>query len=519
MRAHSHLLVLALLFLTACGGGGPGGEPTTIIGQDAAGPGTAADTGAGTDPTRDSGPGEGAAGDARPPTGDTGAAPRRDGAPPPVDVDAAPVDPSGPIDDGAWPDPTWAAMEAPMEAPPAPRYGTFPEAWFQLNRDRYGRDNVPRSILAIGDSISESQAFLWVMRWAPYAPSGISDSEGYVHLPKELAALSGQLSSWGRDIAPGALAQGRPEVASILFGTNDLVQRVYDPGSYRANIEAIVDACIARGTLPILMTLPPLYGDAELVEDPNRIVREISQARQIPLFDMWQLLVDRGDFDDDLPDEVHPDLDAYVVINREWIALYKWAEHHVLAPARAAGPDPVETDRALEWERAFVQDFAEDADLSDWRILSGGWSVAGGALVGRAAPDGSAALLAPGAFRGNVRVEIVAESDGAEISMMTHNAGDEALSGYYFGFGTNGGARTAINADDGRVGEVQNVRPEPDTRYVLRAWRTPRFVRWGADGVYRLTLRDPGADRAGGVGLYTWAGTLRISRIVVWTAD
>jgi len=59
------------------------------------------------------------------------------------------------------------------------------------------------------------------------------------------------------------LGKLNPEVALIMFGTNDLGQ--LDLEEYEAKTRRVVEKCLSNGTIVILSTIPPKHGQAEKV--------------------------------------------------------------------------------------------------------------------------------------------------------------------------------------------------------------------------------------------------------------
>ncbi len=86
----------------------------------------------------------------------------------------------------------------------------------------------------------------------------------------------------------------KPGIALIMYGTNDL-QRYNDPASYRDHLNGIVTETVAAGVIPVLSTIPPRLDDAALgarVAVHNQVVVEVAQARQVPLWNYWRALQD-----------------------------------------------------------------------------------------------------------------------------------------------------------------------------------------------------------------------------------
>ena len=102
-----------------------------------------------------------------------------------------------------------------------------------------------------------------------------------------------------------------PLYGVVLLGTNDN-RYGRSPVAYGHDLWTIVDELIAKGTVPILSTIPPVNGDTSTdarVPLFNLIVRAIAQGRQVPLVDLHDALVplpDRGIGSDGLHPTVSP---------------------------------------------------------------------------------------------------------------------------------------------------------------------------------------------------------------------
>jgi hypothetical protein len=110
----------------------------------------------------------------------------------------------------------------------------------------------------------------------------------------------------------------RPEVAVILFGTNDVSYGPVPP-DYTEYMTYVVDRCLADGTIPILTTLPPRgdqKGDAphnkrilQRVLEIRRAQIAIARARKIPLIDFYDEILARQPANWDkllMGDNLHP---------------------------------------------------------------------------------------------------------------------------------------------------------------------------------------------------------------------
>lgn len=193
----------------------------------------------------------------------------------------------------------------------------------------------PKSILNLGDSISFSDCFIWPERTRINRP-GMLSSEGYVYFPKAWGAKSGETSAWGRANARAALQRARPEFATILFGTNDLLHGRTDVDAFIENIDAIVEACFETGAIPILFAIPPADGIApERLAAFNNRLGTLAIQKHIPYIRTDRLFFDAGGYESLCTDGVHPALrpdesGGYDYINFVFRKLLKQIEADVL---------------------------------------------------------------------------------------------------------------------------------------------------------------------------------------------
>lgn len=203
------------------------------------------------------------------------------------------------------------------------------------NLSRHYSSNTSRkSIMNIGDSISKSRAFVWQMRWQR---EGLRDNpkEGYIYLEKELSSEDNKTSEWGRKIVDGALEKGNPEFATILFGTNDMI-RGDSTEAYRENMAYIVDAVLKHGTVPLVLTVPPsTKKELSVTEQYNSCLRDIAREKKVPLFDVYELFLSKGNWEALLNDGVHPSVNeertgGYNIMDDVIFEVYKRLEKDVM---------------------------------------------------------------------------------------------------------------------------------------------------------------------------------------------
>lgn len=132
----------------------------------------------------------------------------------------------------------------------------------------------------------------------------------------------GMTIRWAQKNCDQWLAKLKPEVALIMFGTNDLGSVPLD--EYEAKTREVVKKCLDNGTVVILSTIPPRHGQAEKAAKFADAVRKIAHDVNVPLSDYHAEILKRrpddwdgamekfGDYKDyDVPtliarDGVHP---------------------------------------------------------------------------------------------------------------------------------------------------------------------------------------------------------------------
>jgi len=92
-----------------------------------------------------------------------------------------------------------------------------------------------------------------------------------------------------------------PEVALIMFGTNDL--HALGPAEYETKTRQVVKRCLDNGTIVILSTIPPRHGFDAKARRFVQVVRKLARELKVPLCDYYQAITQRrpDDWDGALP--------------------------------------------------------------------------------------------------------------------------------------------------------------------------------------------------------------------------
>ncbi|HEV7282983.1 MAG TPA: GDSL-type esterase/lipase family protein [Pirellulaceae bacterium] len=202
----------------------------------------------------------------------------------------------------------------------ADRPGEQP-AWVPAMREVHAKfDGDEGSLSLFGDSITVSLAF-----WAPLAdePKGLSDElrQDLVIAKNRLRPETwrgqrgpafgnegGRTVRWAHDNTKGWLKKLNPEVAVVMFGTNDLAS--LEAEEYRTKLREVVEACLANGTIVLLTTIPPRHGFEEKSAQFAQIARDVANELRVPLVDYVAAVHERRPTDWDGAAETFADPDA-----------------------------------------------------------------------------------------------------------------------------------------------------------------------------------------------------------------
>lgn len=179
------------------------------------------------------------------------------------------------------------------------------------------------TVAQFGDSITVSKAF-----WTPLQyerrnaspamdaafkrvkerikPQCWSDWKG-----PEFGSEGGQTMRWADAHVDEWLKKLNPEMAVMMFGSNDLNQ--LELPEYRDKLRSVVKRCAARGTVPILTTLPPRHGFEKKGEEFAKAIREIATEQSLPLIDYHAEIMKRRPNDWDGALDKFKDYDTYEV--------------------------------------------------------------------------------------------------------------------------------------------------------------------------------------------------------------
>ena len=174
-------------------------------------------------------------------------------------------------------------------------YGGTAAAWVEPMRKVHSQfKGVAGTFSQFGDSITYSGAFLSPLAAKPRNMSPIAE-EAYEVMTARLKheflkqkgpAYGNQGSTtirWANENISEWLTKMNPEVAVVMFGSNDV--RQMENEEYEKTMREFVAACLANGTVVILTTAPPQTAMMEKCLAFADAIRRIANDMKVPLID------------------------------------------------------------------------------------------------------------------------------------------------------------------------------------------------------------------------------------------
>lgn len=112
-----------------------------------------------------------------------------------------------------------------------------------------------------------------------------------------------QTIRWAHTNVEAWLKKLNPEVALIMFGTNDLQSLEVD--EYSDKMRSVIQKCLDNGTVVILSTIPPRHSYDEKAATFVAVLRDIAREMKVPLTDYYAAILQRR------PDDWDGALDAF----------------------------------------------------------------------------------------------------------------------------------------------------------------------------------------------------------------
>jgi lysophospholipase L1-like esterase len=174
-------------------------------------------------------------------------------------------------------------------------FGSERALWIDRMRQVHSRfRGTPGSFAQFGDSITYSGAF-----WSPLAEAPInmdaSTATAYHQVKRYLlpqsfsqkgAEFGNQGSTtirWAHENVASWLEKMNPEVAVLMFGSNDVHQ--LEPDEFETTLRRVINDCLDHGTIVLLTTPPPQTALIEKCKTFAEIARKITAELEVPLID------------------------------------------------------------------------------------------------------------------------------------------------------------------------------------------------------------------------------------------
>jgi acyl-CoA thioesterase-1 len=141
--------------------------------------------------------------------------------------------------------------------------------------------NDPNLVIAVGDSLTVggySGGLSWPSRLNQMIKQNVINQ-----------GVAGATSAMARDAIPSLLFDNKPGYVIVMIGANDAIKLV-DPVDTRANIEAIIVACKANKSIPVLVNVMNMTGPREninvFIPGVNESIRAVAQEQKVKLVDL-----------------------------------------------------------------------------------------------------------------------------------------------------------------------------------------------------------------------------------------
>ena len=120
-----------------------------------------------------------------------------------------------------------------------------------------------------------------------------------------------QTIRWAHSNIDAWLKRMNPEVALIMFGTNDLHSVPLE--EYEKLLRQVIEECLRNSTVVILSTIPPRHGMAEKAALYSETIRKIAIDMKVPLTDYHAEILKRRPLDWDGASEKFAQYEGYNV--------------------------------------------------------------------------------------------------------------------------------------------------------------------------------------------------------------
>lgn len=175
--------------------------------------------------------------------------------------------------------------------------------WCVAMRKVHGKFTGQKGTFAqFGDSITHSMAFLATLRYShrnmpPQMSRAFKIVQGYMRKEcwswkgQQFGNYGGKTVQWALEHVDEWLKRLNPEVAWVMFGTNDLTR--VDEERYRAQLRKLVKRILDNGTIVILGAIPPRHGFEGKSAEFAKIARKVAKELKVPFVDFHSEILKR----------------------------------------------------------------------------------------------------------------------------------------------------------------------------------------------------------------------------------
>jgi hypothetical protein len=179
--------------------------------------------------------------------------------------------------------------------------------WVKPMREVHARfKGAAGTLLQVGDSITFTKAYWWPLGQKPKNITPEVEAkydlvrsylkfEAFNQKGPEFGNKGSMTVKWARENISTWINNRNPEVAVIMFGSNDATQLSVE--AYTQTTRELLEALLANGTIPIITTPPPRADHMGRILIFANTIRKLADELHIPLIDYQNEIFERRPFD------------------------------------------------------------------------------------------------------------------------------------------------------------------------------------------------------------------------------
>ncbi len=218
------------------------------------------------------------------------------------------------------------------------------------------KNKKPVHIVCIGDSITAGTGLANKdsQRYATLTQNILREWLGYDDIIVESRAVGGAKSSDGRAWIPRDFVGNAPDLVTVMYGYNDksnIFTKEHFKNSMDDYIKRVIQKTQGKTAILPFATTPGTGPRFVMMDDYADAVREVATKRNLPLFDLNQIMkkLGRDKIENFFVDQAHPNSQGHAIIATE-LADFLVKSAGIKTPKPKAKPRPkAKPGKAIHW--------------------------------------------------------------------------------------------------------------------------------------------------------------------------